>query len=67
MRMKAERTVDRVSVASAYEECVRELKEKLWEGVWRDEIEIPTQAKVEVCEDGKVKVTVKLIENGSEN
>lgn len=63
MRMKAERTVDRVSVASAYEECVRELKEKLWEGVWRDEIEIPTSAEVEVGEDGRVKVTVKLIEN----
>ena len=65
--MKAERTVDRVSVASAYEECVKELKEKLWEGVWRDEIEIPTSAEVSVGEDGKVKVTVKLIENGSED
>lgn len=65
--MKAERIVDRVSVASAYEECVKELKEKLWEGVWRDEIEIPTQAEVEVGEDGMVKVTVKLIgEDGKE-
>ena len=63
--MKAERIVDRVSVASAYEDCVRELKDALWQGVWRDEIEIPTSAEVEACGEGKVRVIVELVDNGN--
>ena len=61
MSMKAERIIDsREAIGSAYEECVSELKERLWREVWKDEIDVCNRATVEVKSDGRIRITVEL-------
>ena len=61
MRMKAERIIDdREAIGAAYEECVAELKERLWEEEWRDAIDVPNRASLEKTENGQIRIVVEL-------
>ena len=43
------------------EQCKSELKERLWKDLWKGEIDIPVEVRVEREDDGVVIVEVKLV------
>lgn len=50
-----------VSVESAAEMCLDELKERLWRDIWKDEIELAGVTwTYTVYEDGVIEVTAEI-------
>lgn len=61
MSMRVEKVIEsRDAIGVAYEECVAELKERLWREEWKDEIDVPNRASIEKLAGGRIKIVVEL-------